>query len=301
MGVVATHSGKLALGGGTWLLFVLIGYNMARFKSKDIVEGNIWQWLKTYIPVILAAYYFILALHFGWTRSFEIDEILLYTNLVRYYITLLFPFWFVQVLIQCLILFGIMFSVPSLQRSASKSPVYFSFAVLAGLVAVKAIYPLFWHTGYLNDLVPLRFLAILWLGWCFYFAERFPHKLLLCAIGIVIAFLDTATLRGFAFTKVGLEDTFKWLVLGSVFLAFVPRVPIPSVTKKIFNDIGAATFYIFVFNGLIIKLLGQAFHIESQLIVFCITMVVSMLIWWGMERLRLISRMQAIFNAKAKN
>jgi len=287
MGVVATHSGKDALGGGTLLLFALIGYNMARFKSADLIEGKIWQWVKTYAIVILIPYYLVAALFLGWTRSFEPDVLLLYANLIHAKITVVFPFWFVQVLLQCLIILGVMFSLPSLRRFASRSPVTFSFSVLACLIAIRAIYPVFWNTKYLNHLVPLRFMAILWLGWCFYFVENIRQKMLLCAIGIGFAFLDT-----------GLSLTTKWLVLGSLFLAFVPRVPIPSFTRQAFNDIGAATFYIFIFNGIIISVLEHILSTESAIIFFCISMLGSMAIWWVMERLRLIARVQTLLSVK---
>lgn len=290
MGVVATHTGKDALGGGTLLLFALIGYNMARFKSADLFEGKIWQWVKTYAIIILIPYYLVAALFLGWTRSFEPDVLLLYANLVNAKITVVFPFWFVQVLLQCLVLLGVMFSLPSLRRYASRSPVTFSFSVLLCLVAVRAIYPFFWDTKHLRNLVPLRFMAILWLGWCFYFVENIRQKTLLCAIGIGFAFLDT-----------GLSLTTKWLVLGSLFLAFVPRVPVPSFTRKAFNDIGAATFYIFIFNGIIISVLEHVTHTESSFIFFCITMLVSVAIWWVMERLQLIARVQAVLSIKGRN
>jgi len=288
LGVVVTHSGGKALGGGTLLLFALIGYNMARFKSADLIQGKIWQWVKTYAIIILIPYYLVLALYLSWQKSFEIDEVLLYANLVSARITVLFPFWFVQVLLQCLILTGVIFSVQALRQAASRSPVTFSFSVLACLIAIRAIYPVFWDTDHLNNLVPLRFMAILWLGWCFYFAENIRQKLLLCAIGIGFAFLDT-----------GLTKVTSWLVLGSLFLALVPRVPIPAMARNLVNDIGAATYYIFVFNGLIISVLAHTVRIESIPVVFAISMAGSMTLWWAMERLQLIARAQALLNVRS--
>lgn len=288
MAVVATHSGMGVMGGGTLLLFALIGYNMARFKSTDFFDGKIWQWLKVYSIVILIPYFMITALDLSWSRSFEPDVILLYANLVSAKISVIFPFWFVQVLLQCLVLFGIIFSIPALRSFALKSPVAFSFSVLACLIAIRVVYPFFWNTKYLNHLVPLRFMAIIWLGWCFYFVKNWQQRLLLCLVGVGFAFFDT-----------GLATETTWLVLGSVFFAFLPRVPIPTFTKKAFNAIAAATLYIFVFNGLIIVSLGHIVHIDSAFIVFCITMIGSMSAWWVMERLRLITRAQALLKVGA--
>lgn len=287
MAVVATHSGVAVLGGGTLMLFALIGYNMARFKSADFFAGKIWQWLKVYSIIIFIPYLLIAVLDQSWSRSFQPDVILLYANLVSAKITVIFPYWFVQVLLQSLVLFGIMFSVPSLRTFAQKTPVVFSFTVLAFLIAVRVIYPFFWDTKYLNNLVPLRFMAIMWLGWCFYFVKGWQQRLLLCSIGVGFAFFDT-----------GRSTITTWLVSGSIFLAFVPRVPIPSFSKKAFNAIAAATLYIFICNGLIIVLLGHIVPFESAFIVFCITMLGCLSVWWTMERLRLVTRMQALLKVR---
>lgn len=250
--------------------------------------------------MILIPYFIFLGIYQVGKRSFEIDQILLYANLFHSDLTYLFPFWFVQVLLQCLLFLGIVFSIPALRRYASGSPMAFSFLMLSCLIAIREIYPLFWETGQgkLNDLVPLRFMAILWLGWCFYFVENFQQKLLLCAIGIGFAFLDTALIWGFDFAtpQTTLPGKTKWLVIGSIFLAFVPRVPVPTFSKNIFNDIGAATFYIFVFNGVIIKLTARILNIETGVGVFFISMIGSMLIWWTIERMRLVARLQALMN-----
>jgi hypothetical protein len=298
LGVVATHAGGVAFGGGTNLLFVLIGFNMARFKSQDFIEGKIWQWLKIYSSIILIPYFILLALYQLDNKSFRIDEILLFSNLVEGKVTVLFPFWFVQVLLQCLILFGVIFSIPIFRRYASNFPAVFSISALVCLVIIRAIYPMFWDAASLYHLVPLRFIAFLWLGWALYFGENFKQKILLSIVGVGLVFLDTGLIWGFdlnSFNNVlAWED--KWLLLGSLLLAFVPRVPVPSITKSIFNDIGAATFYIFVFNGLIIKVLEKVLHIESVAILFFLTMIGSLLLWWLLERLKLIARVQAILS-----
>ena len=285
--VVATHSGIGVMGGGTLMLFALIGYNMARFKSADFFAGKMWQWLKVYSIIIFIPYLLIAALDQVWSRSFQPDVILLYANLISAKITVIFPYWFVQVLLQSLVVFGIMFSVPSLRRYAQKTPVAFSFYVLALLIAVRVIYPFFWDTKYLNNLVPLRFMAIIWLGWCFYFVKSWQQKLLLCSIGVGFAFFDT-----------GLTTTTTWLVLGSIFLSFVPHVPIPTFSKNGFNAVAAATLYIFICNGLIIVSLAHIVKFESAFIVFCTTMLGCLSVWWVMERLKVVTRMQGLLKVK---
>lgn len=302
LGVVATHSGGPVpmVGGGTLLLFALIGYNMARFKSTEFFDGKYWHWLKTYALIILIPYYILVAVYMGANKSFDIDELLLYTNLINARLSTLFPFWFVQVLLQCLILFGLIFSIKPLRKYASESPVIFSVLGLFSMIAIRAIYPYFWDTTHLNNLVPLRFMAILWLGWSFYFVKNLQQKFLIFIAGIGFAFLDTGLLWGFEFSfqNTVLMGPAKWLMLGSLFLAFAPQIPVPTFTKKIFNDIGAGTFYIFVLNGVVIKLLEKVFHVSSVLSVFVLTVMGTLLIWWAFERVKLTSRLFAYVTQK---
>ncbi|MBU2677582.1 MAG: AMP-binding protein [Gammaproteobacteria bacterium] len=287
LAVVATHSGGAVLGGGTLLLFVLIGFNMARFKMATLINGDVWQWVRTFASIILIPYYVFALLYLGWNKSFEPDVLLLYANLVSAKITVTFPFWFVQVLIQCLLVIGIIFSVPALRRFAARSTVSFSLWLLMLFIGIRAVYPYFWDTTYLINLVPLRFMAILWLGWCFCVVETFRHRLLLAIIGVGFAILDT-----------GLSTMTAWLAFGSLFLAFVPRVPIPAFSRQAFSDIGSATFYIFAFNGIIIFALSHM-QIESGAVVFSISLAGSIFIWWLLERFRFITNVKTLFGNRA--
>jgi len=286
VGVVAVHSGDEALGGATWLLFIIIGYNMARFKSTDLVSGKIWAWIATFSVIILIPFYGMAAFHQIWNNDFDLRMLLLYENLVKANITVLFPFWFVEALLQCLILFGIIFSIPVIQRKATASPFNFALGLLVVFLGVRAIYPVFWETHHLNDLVPLRFMPIIWLGWTFYYVSENWQRVLLCILGIGLAALDRQ------FSSINM-----WMVTGSVFLAFVPRVPVPKITRKLINDIGAATFYIFIFNGFIIMTTNYVLHLQSRVVIFVITMIGTMAAWWIMERLSVISRVQSVFTS----
>ena len=287
VGVVAIHSGDEALSGATWLLFMIIGYNMARFKATDLVSGKIWPWVGTFSVIILIPYYFMAAFYQIRHSELDIQNLLLYENLVHLNITFLFPFWFVQSLLQCLILFGIIFSIPVIQRKAVVSPFNFALGLLLVLYVVRATYPAFWETQHLNDLVPLRFMPIIWLGWTFYYVSANWQRVLICILGIGLAALDHQ------FTDINM-----WMVTGSVFLAFVPRVPVLKIFRKLINDIGAATFYIFIFNGFIIGTVHNVLHTESRVLIFIITMAGTMVAWWIMERLSVISRMQSMFASK---
>lgn len=274
IGVVATHSGQVALSGGTLLLFMLIGYNLARFKSEQLASGNVWPWILRYLAVVLVPYYAFVLFYSLWNKLFHLDWLLLYTNLVEARILLVFPFWFVQVLVQCMVLLGIVFSLAPIRRLASRDPYRFSMIALGVLMLVRAVHPYFWDTKYLNDLVPLRFAAIIWLGWCFYQASTLVQRLSLTALGIAFAILD----RGFSPVAI-------WLSAGSIVLGLVPAVPLPSRLKPLANAVGAATFHIFALNGLAIWAMEKYLGLQQPVMLFTLSMAICMAIWFAMKSL----------------
>lgn len=273
LGVVVTHSGKDAVGGGTWLLFMLIGFNLARFKSADFFRGEIWSWFGGYFAAIVVPYVFFALFYFAWNKTIYLDLLLFYTNLVEARITVVFPFWFIQVLLQCLIVIGAMFSVSFVRNFATKSALKFSVVVMLLAIAVRAAYPFVWDTDSLNDLVPTRFLAIIWLGWCAYFVSGTSQRLVLCAVGIAFAILDA-----------GYSSKALWLMIGSVFLTLVPRVPVPLFVRRPINDVAAATFVIFALNGLFIFLFSRVLPDAPFLLTVLVGTLGPMLVWWLAER-----------------
>lgn len=270
--IVGTHAGVEILGGGTLLLFFLVGYNFSRFKSTEIIENKIWSTSWSYIKLVLIPYYLLAAVYLTWNKSFEPDVLLLYANLLEAKITVIFPFWFVQVLVQCLILIALLFSLPYTRNALKKTPWLFSFSALIILIFVRAFYPYIWDTSHLNNLVPLRFMAILWLGWCFNYADTKSRKILLILSAIIFALIDT-----------GLQVTSAWLIIGSISMAFIPYIIAPHVIKNIIQIVASATFYIFVFNGVFIYFIVQILKFDSSLVAFSTGLAASMIIWWLTE------------------
>jgi hypothetical protein len=268
LAIVATHSGQWGIGGGSFLLFMLVGFNIARFKSEEFIAGNVWPWVGRYLAVVLIPYYVFVVLYSLWAREFHLGLLLLYTNLIEARFTVMFPFWFIQVLVQCMLLIGGVFSIVWFRRQVARSPFLFSVSALVLFFLVTAIYPHYWDTRNLNDLVPLRFVSVIWLGWCMYFVAASWQKVLLCVMGIAFALLDN-----------GPEVLDIWVILGSISLTLVPRIPIPAFVRGLVNDIGAATFYIFVFNGIIIFAWEQLSGRHVPVLSFCVSMVGSMAAW----------------------
>jgi hypothetical protein len=271
--VVATHSGWDEFRGGTFLLFFLIGYNLARFKSSALSRGDIWEPMFSYTKVLLVPYFILSALLMVYNKTFYADLLFLYTNLTEWRFSLIFPFWFVQVLVQCLILTGGLFLIPAVRRFAANQPWPFALSVTTVLVAVWIVSPFVWNTDHLRNLVPQRYMALLWLGWCCHFANAPLRRLLALILGVGFAYMDT-----------GIDQRAAWVVLGTVSVLYVPTVRVPSLLRDGLQIVASATFYIFVLNGVIAYGLSMVLGLRSDLVVFILTFFGSIAGWWAIER-----------------
>lgn len=241
--VVLTHSGFVVFYGGTQLLFFLIGFNLARFKSPALVRGDIWGPMFSYTKVLLIPYFIFSALFMLQEKRFYPDLLFAYTNLevVRY--SVVFPYWFVQVLVQTLILTGALFLIPAVRRLATERPWPFALSMAVLILGVWLVFPVVWNTDYLDNNVPQRYLAVLWLGWCCYFANTPSRRLLALIVGLAFAYIDYANTDNGRYPM--------WILLGTVAVLYLPTIRVPSIVRHAVQIVGAATFQIFVLNGII--------------------------------------------------
>ncbi|WP_127903601.1 AMP-binding protein [Solirhodobacter olei] len=275
--IVATHSrwDPAFVYGGTQLLFFLIGYNLARFKSSAFFRGNIWGPLFSYTRVLLIPYFLFSALYMLKEHRFYPDLLFLYTNFIGPHYTLIFPYWFVQVLVQCLLLMGAFFLIPAVRKFATNRPWPFSLAVATSLVVVWLVSPAVWNTSYLDYNVPQRYLAILWLGWCCYFADTPPRRFIALILGVALILIDYV-----------LTDLFRypvWILLGTITVLYLPTVRVPGLLRDGVQAVGAATFQIFVLNGIIAYVL--LYHLSfPKPLAFAFSFLGSIAASWAIER-----------------
>lgn len=263
--VVATHSGISLVRGGTFLLFFLIGYNLARFKAPALREGRIFGSLAKYARTLVIPYFLLAAVFMIYRGEFQLDTLLLYTNLTELRLTQIFPFWFVQVLVQCLVLTGLLFAIPAARLWAKRSPWAFAFGTTAALVLVWWAAQIAWNTDHLRNLVPQRYLALLWLGWCCYAADTQPRKLLALGLGVAFALVDG-----------GVSRTTGWIGAGLVATLFVPMISVPRLLRPAVQYVSSATFTIFALNGVLAwsvmlvsdKLFGRSFSLLTFVLAF---------------------------------
>ncbi|MEL7298077.1 MAG: AMP-binding protein [Pseudomonadota bacterium] len=278
--IVLSHSGWQVVGGGTYLLFLLIGANFARFQFREFSEGKIWTMLPWYSAKILVPYFFGAVIYSLMTDYFNPLVFLLIQNFYGVGWTIIFPFWFVQVLLQCLLLLGIILMIEPLLRQLQQKPWLASFMMLLAFFAIRFTYPLVWDTAPMSDMVAPRFIAYIWLGWTLYLSDTPLRKLLVAAFGVAFAFADNIYMN-FAI----------WLSLGCVLLPAIRHVVVPRAVKWAASYVAAATFYIFIFNGVTIYFVKNVLGIDAVLVSAIAALVVSFALWAVFDRIAVLARL----------
>jgi peptidoglycan/LPS O-acetylase OafA/YrhL len=233
----------LWLAGGMAFLLMLSGMNLARFSidraSPDQLRSSIAAYARrVFIPSVLAVLFSFLV-----RRQFSWEELLFYQNLITPSgVISLFPVFYVQVLLQLLVVLYLLVLVPRVAIWVIRYPGRSALALfLVGMLA-RWLGPAVFG----NDppfLEPHLFLWDFALGLVVYYFGRgvtappSPPRRLLALLCVVSA-------AAFMFSPVGLR--FWWLLVGGTFLIFVRDVRIPAIMARVATIVSGAAFAIFL-------------------------------------------------------
>lgn len=281
--VVLIHAGFYGFGGATIMLMLLIGYNFARFQSSAVQSGSVWSTVWSYSRKILLPFYLVVIVYTLWARDLELETFLLYSNWVYKSSNHLVPVWFVLNLLQVLVIFGVLFSLPTLRSWLFSDIFKNSIVVLAGATALQAGLFVFVHEFEYTMYLPYMYFPVFWLGWCLFFSDSLPKRGVVFLMALLLVPLND---------NVGIQ--YLWLLFAALAFVISPPVWVPRVVGSIAVVVASATFYIFIFNQLFLELwravLGSGGR-ELQLLQFALTMVCCVLAWWVFEKFGLFGRL----------
>ncbi len=241
-GVVAGHFGLIGFGGATSALFFIAGHSFGRFQVPAVLrEDGIRPILNLValiaIPTVL--YLVLLESVFDYpNKSATIItlKLLLLGNLYGPNEVVGSNFWFVNVLVQALLLLAAGLALPPVRRAMRQRPFECACLAVCGSVLIRYASGAVWDTSELYNRVVQQKLWLFSLGWCLAQAATWPQKavataLALSALGLEIVMygaLQPLTAAAFA-----------------VILA-VPRVPVPAIAATTITRVAAASLFIYI-------------------------------------------------------
>ncbi|WP_076072112.1 acyltransferase family protein [Sphingomonas montana] len=242
----AIPSGTKSLGlpdfaGGMTLLMMMSGYSFARFVLTDATPVEVRHGLMLFakrilLPSLAAVLFFMLI-----KRKVSLTELLFVSNWFTTYRIAIFPVWYVQVILQMMVLLLGLFAIPPFARWFVAQPLRGSLVVFAAALATRMILPVFIDTKPLLHHLPHLYLWNFTLGWLVYFLHdrRTPGALTLASLAI---------LASGAMVWGPLSYQFLALVVGGLLLVWKTRMKLPMIVARVVGLVSQATFTIFLLH-----------------------------------------------------
>lgn len=164
--VVAGHFDLISFKGATSALYFIAGHSFGRFQVASIIrEDGPRSVLRTIGQIALPTLGAMIVLQIAYGKITPITWAFL-GNFVHPMVADGLTYWFVDVLIQMLLILAALFALPPVRRMARRYPyeTAFGFTILA--YAIGALGKTIWDTDPLFDRVPTSKIWLIGLGWC---------------------------------------------------------------------------------------------------------------------------------------
>lgn len=252
--IVANHTQLIDLAGGAHVLFAAAGYNFARFQLSS---GTWWRSiLRLALPVVV---------WIGGAAALTDDFDLAHAALLHGWVggPGRWIYWFVEVLVQVLVVLGLLLSVPSVRRLERRLPFGFPGALLGAALLVRFDVV---ETG--DHFFPMfRPHEIAWmflLGWTASQAATRGRQLAVTAVT-------------FAAVPGCFGDPRREAILlaGVLLLLWVPSIPIPRPAHRVVGVVAAASLYTYLTHVQLHHVIGGT----SRLGEVVVSVAVGMAVW----------------------
>ena len=229
--IVGTHSGVFMLQGGAHVLLAVAGFNFARFRLFATDTAEHLRGAATSIARIAVPTALWLAFQFTYAEPFTASRVLLANN---YFGTGLWEYWYLEALLQVLVVLALLFTVPAARNFERRHPFGVAVGVLVAATAVRhdvlGLVPDHHHM-YLTHTIVWCFAV----GWAAQRASSNRQRMLVTALALVATFdFFDSPIRGLV---VG---------VGLLMLIWLPRLPVPRLLRSVVAGLAAASLWIYL-------------------------------------------------------
>ncbi|MBA4011945.1 MAG: AMP-dependent synthetase [Phenylobacterium sp.] len=277
MSVVISHASAWPVGGSAHVLLLLSGYNLSRYQGSRLNDGGGRSMLASFFQRIIAPYYAILCLYLISEKSFDVPSLLLVSNVFGRFGSFLEPYWFLEVLLQCMVILALLFAIGPVRRFAVRKPWEFGLALLAGALACRVIASLILPHEYLLERTPDSVFYLLAFGWCLHRATTTTRKLMLTVACLGIAALQAAgppeIWEHFGYPSNVTHAI--WFAGAACLIMWAPRIFLPNVLHGLIGLIAAASFYIYLTHGVPVHAFLHVAHIHNVPLILAVSLVLG--------------------------
>ena len=252
--VVAGHFDLPNLTGSVRALFVVSGMSFGRYLVPHVVRtGRISAVARLVLKIAVPTVLYTLLINIAF-RLPTGPGLLLINNLITPHAHLGgIGFWFIDVLVQSLIVLAALLSVRWVRQQVSRNPFRWALGASTVFAGIAVVAPLVWDTSGLYDRVAPYYLGAMCLGWAVAHADS-PRRRLLVVAATVLTFAQPAWHS---------EDVLVFPFVATCFLLGFPRVSLPVHVGRLVNLIAGASLFIYLTDhqtGLVMTKAGLGDH-----------------------------------------
>lgn len=287
--VVAGHFALPSVAGGAYLLLAVAGYNFAAFQvARSVDTGSVLHIFRSIARVAVPSTLYLTLLQVA-TNRYSVPELLLVSNWTEVNEALL-GVWFIELLLQVLVIAAVLLAIPGLRRTCAKAPFAFSVGLVAASYVLTHLVPMIWSTDHLYNRVPHMLLWMFALGWCVFCARTTAQKTVAFAIVLSTCGLWFEWVPG-----VGWASNAYVMAFGLLLLLHVPNVSLPAWVQKAVHTVAGASLFIYLSHFQARNVFTRLTGLEQPLLQLVAALAVGVILWTGWERLlrdgpRLIQR-----------
>ena len=266
--IILVHLGRLPVGGGTWLLLLLMGYSFARFQRPRLLNGHFRDVLVRMLHPILPLYgLLLLAFHINQDPAPLLYVLLLGNSVAPGQGTILTVYWFVSLYTQVVIVLVGLFCLAPFRRSQTQDP-WLSSTVAFGVttcIAVAALWllpdpiPTDRYHGILGNPVAARSLQvclpIVFLGMMIQSTRSIGQR----RVSTVCLFITCAIFPLTSFSQPLV------LAAGGLLLIGVKTIPMPAAAARLITVMAASTLFVYLLHNIIVHVVRTATPIKDTI------------------------------------
>lgn len=264
--IVAGHFGLFGgwvVTGDTATLFLISGLSLARFQLQAIEErGDARALLRSVAAIAVPTVLYTGLIQCVFDRL-HWQSLLLVSNWFAPEQVGVFNYWYIEVLVQMILLIGLVLSIGRVRRAMLADPFRsLALAACALLVADVLITLFVYDASALYNRVPQHYLAITVLGMAVHYADSKTRKWVASALAVlVIGELDLFTLSGYGWEAAMIRMPIDIALPAVLALIWVRAVPVPALLARVGTLIASSTLFIYLthyqFKSVAQRLLDQ--------------------------------------------
>lgn len=240
-------NGKLTvLRGGANILLFLAGYSAARHQFPQYLRGAGLEVLGTTFRRLLLPYLLVVSVLVPWW--FEDPSHSWWTLTSTWLIPArdrgaLLPFWFLEVMIHCLLITTAVFAVPALRAAAARHPFRAAAGLFAGAIGIMLTVPLYFENKYILPITVDGWLWVYFAGWMSCLARSRAQKLF--AFGAIA----TVALWQYGFAS----GRILWLSAAVCAVFLVEGIRVRPAVHRVLVSLAANSFFLFLIHPVVLR------------------------------------------------